>query len=187
MKKHPHVYIIAGPNGAGKTTFATSYLPAYAKCKQFVNADMIAQGISPFAPEKAAIKAGRVVLEQLHTLAETRQDFGFESTLSGKTHLSVIKKLKAQGYIIHLFYLWIPSVSIALSRIKERVAQGGHFVPSKDVRRRYGKSRDNFLNHYRQLADFWYIFDNSVAPPVMIAKAEKQVETVFERDMYEKI
>lgn len=186
-QKCPNVYIIAGPNGAGKTTFATSYLPVYAKCKQFVNADLIAKGLSPFAPELAAMKAGRVVLEQLHSLAATKQDFGFESMLSGKTYISLIKMLKKHGYIVHLYYLWVPSVSVSLSRIKERVAQGGHHVPSQDVRRRYGKSKENFLNHYRNLADFWYVFDNSVAPPLMIAKGVEQVETVFERELYDKI
>lgn len=187
MKKHPHVYIIAGPNGAGKTTFAQQFLPKYAKCKQFVNADLIAQGLSPFAPEIAAIKAGRVVLEQIRSLVNTRQDFGFESTLSGKAYLALLKNLKRQGYTIHLFYLWIPSVNLALSRIRERVTQGGHSVPAKDVRRRCGKSRDNFLNHYRHLADFWYIFDNSVTPPALVAQLENGEEIILERGLYEKI
>lgn len=188
MTKHrPHVYIIAGPNGAGKTTFARSYLPHYAKCKHFVNADLIAQGLSPFAPELASIKAGRMVLEQIRALANQRQDFGFESTLSGKTYLSLLALLKRQGYVIHLFYLWIPSVSLAIHRIKERVAQGGHFVPTKDVRRRYTKSKENFLNHYRTLADMWYIFDNSTTPPTLVALSENGKETIFESGYYEKI
>ena len=186
-KKRPNVYIIAGSNGAGKTTFATSYLPIYAKCKQFVNADLIAKGLSPFAPELAAMKAGRVVLEQIQTLVERKVDFGFESTLSGTAYIALLKKLKKQGYVIHLFYLWIPSVSLAIGRIKERVAQGGHFVPTKDVRRRYTKSRDNFMNHYRYLADFWYIFDNSVTPPVLIAHSENGKEMIVERTLYEKL
>lgn len=187
MTKKPNVYVIAGPNGAGKTTFATQFLPAYAKCKHFVNADLIAHGLSPFAPELVAMKAGRMVLEQVDTLATSGSDFGFESTLSGKTYAALLKDLKRRGYIIHMFYLWIPSVNLALARIKERVAQGGHVVPAADVRRRYKKSRDNFFNHYRQLADLWYIFDNSVTPPVLIAQSEYGKEMIVEKVLYEKI
>ena len=132
-KADPNVYIIAGPNGAGKTTFARQFLPLYAKCENFVNADLIAYGLAPFGPEKMAIKAGRIVLEQIHSLADEKKDFSFESTLSGKSYISFLKKIKSKGYIIHIFFLWIPDVHLALARIKERVAQGGHNVPAQDV------------------------------------------------------
>ena len=125
-RTNPNVYIIAGPNGAGKTTFATEFLPQYAKCKNFVNADLIAFGLAPFSPESAAIKAGRILLEQLRSLSEQKADFAFESTLSGTAYVPFLKKLKSKGYVIHIFYLWVPKVGLSLARIKERVAKGGH-------------------------------------------------------------
>jgi predicted ABC-type ATPase len=120
-----NVYIIAGPNGSGKTTFARKFLPDYAKCKNFVNADLIAQGLSPFSPRSAAIKAGRLVLEQIHSLAGRNAEFAFETTLSGKAYLTFLKALKEKGYTISLFFLWIPNSELALVRIKDRVAEGG--------------------------------------------------------------
>ncbi len=182
---HPNVYIIAGPNGAGKTTFAKEFLPLYAKCHSFVNADLIAQGLSPFEPQGAAIKAGRIVLEQIRELSQNRVDFGFESTLSGRTYLSLLESLRSSGYVIHIFYLWIPSIDLALSRIQERVASGGHNIPDADVRRRFGKSLNNFFNHYKGLADYWSIFNNSTVPPTLIARASHGKIEIFERKIYE--
>ena len=118
-KKNPQLYIIAGPNGAGKTTFAKKFLPQYASCKNFINADLIADGLSPFFPRSAAIKAGKLLLGEIHNLAEKKLDFAFETTLSGKTHASFLREQKAKGYSIHLFFLWIPSVELA---------SGGHDV-----------------------------------------------------------
>src|SRR6266852_6813732 len=106
------LYIIAGPNGAGKTTFAREFLPNYADCRNFVNADLIAQGMSPFSPEKAAFRAGRLMLEEIELLAKRGADFGFETTLSGRSHLNLIRGLKKRGYGIHFFYLWLPSVGL---------------------------------------------------------------------------
>jgi predicted ABC-type ATPase len=180
----PNVYIIAGPNGAGKTTFAREFLPLYAKCRNFVNADLIAQGVAPFAPESAAIKAGRILLDQLQTLANKRADFAFESTLSGKTYVTFLKHLKEQGYVIHIFYLWIPAVNLSLARIKERVAEGGHHVPAKDVRRRFKKSLDNFFDDYQVLADYWHIFENSTAAPRLIAMGKHGKMEVVENVLF---
>ncbi len=171
-KAKPNVYIIAGPNGAGKTTFAREFLPFYAKCKNFVNADLIAQGLAPFSPESAAIKAGRIVLEQIHYLAEQRSDFAFESTLSGTAYVSFLKKLKSKGYVIHIFYLWVPKVELSLARIKERVVKGGHNVPAKDVKRRFAKSFDNFVHLYKPLADYWLIINNEGIVPKLIRRGE---------------
>ena len=117
----PNVYIIAGPNGVGKTTFAREFLPNYADCKNFVNADLIAQGMAPFSPETAAFRAGRLVLNEIDLLAQHRADFGFETTLSGRSYLSLIRRLKSQGYAVHFFFLWLSRVDLALSRIKARV------------------------------------------------------------------
>ncbi len=187
MNSNPNVYIIAGPNGAGKTTFAKEFLPSYAKCKNFVNADLIAQGLAPFAPELAGIKAGRILLEQIHSLSTQRADFAFESTLSGKSYLPFFKNLKAKGYTIHIFFLWIPDVNLALGRIKGRVAEGGHDVPAQDVKRRFKRSFNNFSNIYKIIADYWSIIDNSVIPPDVIVRNQGKNLEILDQELYNKI
>ncbi|MGH9682328.1 MAG: zeta toxin family protein, partial [Candidatus Acidiferrales bacterium] len=163
-----NVYIIAGPNGVGKTTFAREFLPNYADCRNFVNADLIAQGMSPFSPEAAAFRAGRLMLQEIDLLVRRRVDFGFETTLAGRGHLNLIRHLKSRGYEAHFFFLWVPTVELALSRVRGRVLEGGHDVPEVVVRRRFDRSIRNFLSHYRRLADSWTLFDNSEATPVVI-------------------
>jgi predicted ABC-type ATPase len=170
--QNPHLYVIAGPNGAGKTTFARKFLPEYKECLEFVNADLIAGGLSPFAPNRAAIQAGRIMLEQIHSLGNRGVDFGFETTLSGKTYLKLFRDLKMKGYHIHLFFLWVNSIDIALKRIEKRVRNGGHSVPEPTVRRRFEKSLHNFFNFYQPIAESWAIFDNSQEIPQMIAFEE---------------
>jgi predicted ABC-type ATPase len=165
----PNVYIIAGPNGVGKTTFAREFLPNYADCRNFVNADLIAQGIAPFSPETAAVRAGRLMLREIHRLVEDRADFGFETTLSGRGYLRSIRRLKSAGYKVHFLFLWVPSVDLAISRVRRRVLEGGHNVPESDVRRRFDRSIENFLVRYRQLANSWILFDNSDDTPTVIA------------------
>jgi predicted ABC-type ATPase len=169
----PNVYIIAGPNGAGKTTFAREFLPKYADCPNFVNADLIAQGLSPFSPETAAFRAGRLMLGEMEAFARQGDDFGFETTLSGRSHLNVIRGLKQRRYEVHVFYLWLPSVELALARVRGRVLQGGHDVPEAVVRRRFDRSISNFLVHYRQPADSWTLYDNTGAVPSVIASEER--------------
>lgn len=160
----PNVYVVAGPNGAGKTTFAWEFLPRYAECKTFINADLIAAGLSPFSPESAAVRAGRVMLAEIARLADQKVDFGFETTLSGRSYLNLLRRIKNVGYQIHIFFVWVPSAALALSRIRKRVAKGGHNVPESDVRRRFDRSIRNFLLYYRPLADSWILFDNSMRP-----------------------
>jgi len=180
----PNLYIIAGPNGAGKTTFARKFLPDYAKCLEFVNVDLIANGISPFDPERAALRAGRIMLEQIHSLAERRLDFGFETTLSGKAYIKLLQKMKKGGYLIHLFFLWINDVELALERIRLRVRNGGHAIPEATVRRRFGRSLANFLLVYKPLADSWTIFDNSGDVPKMVAFEESGKIEILDPDLF---
>jgi len=182
--KSKSVYIIAGPNGSGKTTFAKKFLPQYAKCLHFVNADLIAQGLSPFSPRIAAMKAGRLVLEQIQDMAGKDVDFAFETTLSGKAYIDFLKALKRKGYRLHLFFLWIPSPELALARIKGRVAEGGHDVPAEDVRRRFDRGIQNFFRFYRQLLDTWMFFDNAGDVPQLIAEEKDGEILIIDKNLY---
>jgi len=182
-----NVYIIAGPNGAGKTTFAVKFLPEYVSCPNFVNADLIAQGLSPFSPGAAAIKAGRLVLEQIHQFTNRRVDFAFETTLSGKLYVNLFKSLKKKGYKIHIFFLWIPDADLAVSRIKSRVAQGGHDVPIRDVLRRFNRSIWNFFKLYESFADSWMLFDNAGPIPILIAERKNSKIRIIDESSYNNI
>jgi len=186
-KKSPNLYIIAGPNGAGKTTFAKEFLPHYAECYEFVNADLIAGGLSPFQPDRVAIQAGKLMLEQIHSLGKRGTDFGFETTLSGKTYVHLLRDLKKCGYLIHLFFLWIPDVEFALKRIADRVKRGGHSVPEHIVRRRFKKGLQNLFQIYRPLCDLWIIFDNSIEIPHKIAFEKSGKLHVINRTLFSKI
>lgn len=182
----PNLYIIAGPNGSGKTTFAREFLPKYVKCNNFINADLIALGLSPFSPQAAAIHAGRLVLKQIHDFSDKKIDFSFETTLSGKTYLSLIKLLRRRGYFVRLFFLWVADPGLSLARIQERVLLGGHDVPKEDVLRRFDRSIHNFLKIYEPFLDSWDLFDNSAFHPRLIAKKNGRID-VFDRKLFEKI
>jgi len=184
---NPNVYIIAGPNGVGKTTFAREFLPNYANCRIFINADLIAAGMSPFDPGRAAFRAGRLMLEEIETQAKRGVDFGFETTLSGKGHLQVVRGLKRRGYEVHIFYLWVPSAELTLARIKERVLRGGHDVPEAIVRRRFGRSIGNFLGAYGRLADRWILFDNSGVVPREVATSRLGRLSVIDERLYNQL
>ena len=183
----PTLHVIAGPNGAGKTTFAREFLPRYADCKYFVNADLIAQGVSPFSPEAAAFRAGRLMLDEIRRLAKQRVDFGFETTLSGRVHGHLISTLKRQGYHVRLYFLWVPSVTLSLQRIKDRVAKGGHDVAESVVRRRFARSMSNFFMHYRTLADVWFFFDNSRSEPRVIATQKGDAIDISDLPLFERL
>jgi predicted ABC-type ATPase len=184
---NPNVYIIAGPNGVGKTTFAREFLPNYANCRIFINADLIAAGMSPFAPERAAFRAGRLMLQEIEIQANLGVDFGFETTLSGKGHLQVVRGLKRRGYEVHIFYLWVPSAELTLARIKERVLRGGHDVPEAIVRRRFTRSIGNFLGPYGRLADRWVLFDNSGVMPRGVATSRHGQLSVMDKRLYNQL
>lgn len=182
-----NLYIIAGPNGSGKTTFAKKFLPDHADCTHFINADLIAQGLSPFSPVVAAMKAGRLVLKEIEEMSEKGVSFAFETTLSGKTHLALLKKLKNKDYQIHLFFLWIPNSSLALERIKDRVKSGGHNVLAVDVRRRFRRSVENFLGAYQPMLDSWMLFDNSREMPHLVAEKTGEKLSIKDTELYDKI
>lgn len=166
------IICIAGPNGAGKTTFARSFLPAEAQCPRFINADLIAAGLAPFAPETAAVKAGRLMLEEIAASAARGESFAFETTLSGLSYLRHIRDWKCQGYHVSLFFLALPSVEVAIARVAERVKQGGHNIPEAVIRQRFAAGRKNFEQHYRTLVHAWALYDNAGAEPTMLEWGE---------------
>ncbi|NCN89280.1 MAG: AAA family ATPase [Gallionella sp.] len=161
------IVIIAGPNGAGKTTFAREFLPTDAELPNFVNADLIAAGLSPFAPDLAAFKAGRIMLETIADYAKRGESFSFETTLSGLSYVQMIPLWRSSGYSVKLFFLSLPDVEMAIERVAIRVKQGGHHVPEDVIRRRFAHGIENF-ERYKLLVDDWQMYDNSGAPPVLL-------------------
>jgi predicted ABC-type ATPase len=186
-KPQPEIHVIAGPNGAGKTTFALTYLPRYAGCLQFVNADLIAAGLSPFAPETAAVTAGRLMLGQIHRLAAQRADFALETTLAGGGHQAMLRNYRQQGYVVSLYFLWLPTVQLALERVAERVRKGGHNVPEEDVRRRYRRGVRNLFQDYRPLLDTWFVFDNSGPDPRAVAVEHAGALSVVDQQIFRRV
>ena len=154
------IIIIAGPNGAGKTTFATEYLPNEANTPTFINADLIATGLNPFQPERAAFQAGRMMLEMIDACVQRGENFAFETTLSGRGYARMIPCWQEQGYWVKLFFLRLPSPDVAIARVRQRVAMGGHNIPEEAIRRRFNSGWHNFQNVYKDLADESIIFGN---------------------------
>ena len=183
----PCVYIVAGPNGSGKTTFAKRFLPAYADCREFVNADLIAGGLSPLSPEAAQLQAGRLLVERVRMVSRKGSDFSFETTLSGKTFIHLLRDLRGRGYAVHLFFLWIPDIALSLKRIEERVKRGGHGIPEPVVRRRFHKGIRNLFRLYRPLLDSWLVFDNSGALPHLAAYEAGGERKIFDNALFDKI
>lgn len=173
MAQNLKVIIIAGPNGAGKTTYAREFLPVDAACPNFVNADLIAAGLAPFAPASAALQAGRLMLEALQRHFAARQSFAFETTLSGRGYLRYIEQWQAAGYRVKLVFLQLESVEEAIERVAQRVRQGGHDIPESVIRRRFKAGRENFFNLYAARVDAWALYDNSGSEPVLIDWSEK--------------
>jgi len=187
--RHQSIVVISGPNGSGKSTTAPSLLKGALSVTEFVNADVIAQGLSAFKPEDTAFHAGRIMLERIHALAKEKVDFAFETTLSSRTFGPWINDLKKQGYIFHLVFLWLPSEEIAVKRVEERVRLGGHNVPEETIRRRYKKGLENFFLIYKPLSETWRVYDNSdFSGPELIAEGKDYIkEKVYNHNIWESI
>ncbi len=170
MPKKRQIIIIAGPNGAGKTTFAREYLLKEAHCPDFINVDLIAAGLSPFDPDRAAIRAGRLMLSEIQRRIKAGQSFAFETTLSGHLYARLIPRWRKAGYRVRLIFLSLPTAEMAVARVKMRVAQGGHNVASAIVRRRFDSGLRNFQETYMDLVDKWEWYDNSGNVPQMISE-----------------
>ena len=162
------ILILAGPNGAGKTTFAREFLPSDAECPTFVSADLIAAGLSPFAPESVALRAGRLMLEEIERHVAQRVSFAFETTLSGRGYARLIPQWRAQGYRVELFFLSLPNAEAAIARVAERVRQGGHDIPEATIRRRFDTGLANLRQLYAPLVHRWMLYDNAGELPVLI-------------------
>ncbi len=184
---HPNCYIIAGSNGAGKTTFATEFLPVYANCRNFINPDLLARAYSPFDPDAGMLRAGRIVLERIAEFSEAKMDFAFETTLSGRGYVPLMRKMKRAGFRLHMYYLWIPSPELALLRIRYRVEAGGHNVAELNVRRRFSRTLANLFNLYRPLLNTLHFFDNSSETPRMIFKDEVGQTMINDATLYEQL
>ena len=170
-KQPPRVVIFAGPTGAGKSTHADAILAALG-IDTFVNADYIARGLSGRNTDAVAFEAGRIMLRRLRQLSEAKTDFAFESTLSSRTFATFLQALKRQGYVVAIYYFSLANAQLAIRRVKLRVALGGHDVPPDVIRRRFGRSLNNFFNLYVPLADEWTLFDNSTVPHAQVVAAQ---------------
>jgi predicted ABC-type ATPase len=168
MNAQKKIAIIAGPNGAGKTTFAREFLPKEAGCPDFINVDLIAAGLSPFDPDRASLRAGRVVLQEIRRRVRAGESFAFETTLSGRHYARLIPLWRNVGYHVKLIFLSLPAVDLAIARVSSRVAQGGHNVPEDVVRRRFDAGLRNFREIYRKLVNSWILYDNSGQEPRFI-------------------
>ncbi|RYU96646.1 zeta toxin family protein [Emticicia agri] len=166
----PQLYIIAGCNGAGKTTASYTILPEMLNCREFVNADNIAAGLSPFNPESVAIEAGRIMLQRIHTLMAENLTFAFETTLATKSYVSLVKQAKAEGYEVTLAFFWLPSPKVVQKRVLKRVRNGGHNIPAETIKRRYFRGIQNLFKLYLLIVDNGLIVNNYDIQPELIAQ-----------------
>ena len=185
--KEKTIYIISGCNGAGKTTASLTILPEILNCKEFVNADNIALGLSPFQPEKVAFEAGRIMLERIDTLLKGNENFAFETTLSTKSYKHRLLEAKQNGYTVKLLFFWLSSIEMAINRVAIRVSEGGHNIPKDIIARRYSRGIENLFKIYIPLCDSWMILDNE-EQPVIIAKGSNNQETeIFDKTKWNQI
>jgi len=174
MRREKKIIIIAGPNGAGKTRFALEFLPREAGCPDFINVDLIAAGLSPFDPGKAAIRAGRLLIEEIRGRVRNGESFAFETTLSGRRYALMIPSWRKEGYDVKLIFLSLPNVDLAVARVAARVAQGGHDVPEAVIKRRFEGGLKNFHNTYRRIVSSWALYDNSGIQPIFLESGDNR-------------
>lgn len=172
-----HLYIIGGPNGAGKTTASYSVLPKILECREFVNADEIARGLSPFNPESVAIEAGRLMLSRIAELLRRNESFSIETTLATRSYFRLIEQAHRQGYDVTLLYFWLRTPEQAIERVAERVSKGGHNIPSNVIRRRYQEGLDNLFRIYMPIVDTWVLVNNSMTPRSIVATGGRNQQT----------
>lgn len=183
----PNLYIIGGCNGAGKTTASFTVLPEMLNCREFVNADEIAKGLSPFQPETVSFEAGRIMLTRIKELIKQQVDFAFETTLATKSYRGLIEKAKAEGYNVTLVYFWLESPQLAHERVKFRVERGGHNIPKEIITRRYERGLRNLFGFYLRLMDNWLMYNNSSSTPDLIGKGENKEIIIFNVDIWKKL
>ncbi len=181
----PTCWIIAGPNGAGKTTYALEYLPNTAGCRQFLNADLIAAGMAPLAPETERVAAGRLFLKEIERHVRARSDFGFETTLAGRAYLRLIERLRAAGWRVELIYLMLPDPEMARQRVAERVAHGGHDIPQVDIERRFYRSLSNLFEHYLRVVDRTVCLSNESEKQEIVFVQQGDDPEVFRTELFE--
>lgn len=186
---NPTVIVLGGVNGAGKTTASRALLANTLKVLTFVNADVIAQGLSGFDPDAAAIRAGRIMLEQLQELAEQRANFAFETTLAGRGYAKWLNGLRESGYDVHLFYFWLSSADVAIARVAARVSKGGHHIPDATVRRRYARSISNFFAVYLPVVNSWRVYDNTLeGMPLLVAEGVRGgSEIIYQPEIWSRV
>lgn len=183
-----NLYIIGGCNGAGKTTASYTVLPEILQCREFVNADEIAKGLSPFNPESVAIEAGKIMLSRIDELLSRDVTFSIETTLATKSYFNLVRKARNRGYFVHLIFFWLETPELAVRRVAERVSKGGHDIPLEVIHRRYVNGINNLFNIFMDEVDFWMIYDNSRNPRELVAKGGKDIETeIVSELMYSKI
>lgn len=181
----PTCWIIAGPNGAGKTTFALKYLPEVAHCNRFINADLIAAGLSPLAPESRLLAASRLFLGEIEASIDRREDFGFETTLAGRGYLKLVRRLRSQGWHVELIYLALPSMPMSRMRVAERVVHGGHDIPAADIERRFSRSLANLLQSFSPAVDVCRCFMNNTSVPALVFEQKGARRTVVDPAFFE--
>ncbi|MBR1484709.1 MAG: zeta toxin family protein [Prevotella sp.] len=183
-----NLYIISGCNGAGKTTASYTVLPEILDCREFVNADEIARGLSPFNPQGVAIEAGRLMLQRIEELLERNVTFSIETTLATRSYLNLVHRAQRQGYRVSLLYFWLNSPELAMQRVAERVSKGGHDIPETVIRRRYAAGMNNLFKLFMPAVDYWAVFDNSGTPRRKIAVGGYLTKTdITDPDLYEKM
>ncbi len=178
----PNLYIIAGCNGAGKTTASLTILPDILNCNEFVNADNIAAGISPYNVESVAIEAGRIMLHRIDELLALGSDFAIETTLATRSYVSLVRKAKALGYNVSLIYIWLNTPDLALQRVAVRVKKGGHNIPADVVKRRYFKGVSNLFKLFMPICDAWIVADNSLGILEPVARKGSEFDNIIENN-----